>query len=344
VRIYQRATGGPWWVGFTDSKGNYVRQSLGTRDQSEAQRKAYEIALGKAEGKTLVGEKAEVTSLIDQFLKQHRQLRPRSHKRLQGQLKMIRKRLGKRSVIDRDFRGAVKAYRAKRLEEGRAVRTVNAEVSALRQVIVWARDVYPDLENPLADLRRLRVPRTEARALGPSEVRRLLAALRTPEERLRVGLFLYTGFRKSEGIHLWWSHVDLERGVISIEPHEGFVPKNGEPRLVPICPALERILQSAPRRSTYVLTTQGGRPFVADDGNPLTRWVQRLYRRAGIAVTKGMGLHTLRHTYCSHLARQNIRAEIRAKLVGHRTLAVQDVYSHTFEQDALEAGRGLRYA
>ncbi len=41
--------------------------------------------------------------------------------------------------------------------------------------------------------------------------------------------------------------------------------------------------------------------------------MQRAYKRAGIKVTKGMGLHTLRHTYCSHLARMNVRAELRAK-------------------------------
>ena len=48
--------------------------------------------------------------------------------------------------------------------------------------------------------------------------------------------------------------------------------------------------------------------------------------------------------YCSHLARQNVRAELRAKLVGHRSLAMQSIYSHTFQNDALEAGKGLAYA
>jgi hypothetical protein len=38
-----------------------------------------------------------------------------------------------------------------------------------------------------------------------------------------------------------------------------------------------------------------------------------------------MGLHTLRHTDCSHLAMQNI-------------------YTHTAQEDALAAGREFKYA
>jgi integrase len=344
VRIYQRFPGGPWYVAFTNSLGKYVRRSLQTKDHSQAKRMAFSMALGVVDGKALAGEEATIAVLIEKFLSQPHTLRPKSRTRQEGLLKSIKANLGHFEITHPRFRAKVRSYRAERINHGRAVRTVNSEVSALHQVILWALDIYPGLTDPLAGLKRLKVPRLESKALEPDEVRKLLSALRTPDDCLRIGLYLYTGMRKAEGTNLWWCHVDLENDVITIEPHEGFSPKNGEPRIVPICPELKRILEEAPRRSTYVLTTRDGKPFLADDGKPLTRWVKAAYKRAGIKVTKGMGLHTLRHTYCSHLARQNIRAELRAKLVGHRTLSMQSIYSHSFQEDALEAGKGLEYA
>jgi len=344
VRIYQRLPGGPWWVAYEGKSGRYVRQSLNTKDYSEAEKKAYTLALGLAQGHAVVGDEATVERLVRKYLEQPHTLRASSRKRLESVLKSVMARMGNQAVTNAGFRAAVKAYRALRVNNGLSVRTANYEVQALHQVITWALDLYPGMTDPLAGLKQLKQSHKESRSLDSDEVQRLLAVLKTPEERLRAGLFLYTGMRRAEAIHLMWRHVILDKRVISIEPHEGFVPKNGEARLVPICDALNNILRSAPRRGKYVLTTLRGRPFHADNGNSLLRWMQRLYVRAKIKLTKGMGLHTIRHTYCSHLARQNVRAELRAKLVGHRVLAMQNIYTHTAQEDALAAGREFKYA
>jgi integrase len=185
----------------------------------------------------------------------------------------------------------------------------------------------------------------EARALTLAEVRKVLAVLRTPEPRLRFGLFALTGIRRGEGTHLRWSSVDSERGVIRIEPYEGWQPKTGEPRVIPICRELQRMLKAAPRRSIYVLTTKQGRPFFADNGTPLLRWFKNVYRRAGLERPEELNVHSARHGYISRLAQLGVRVELRAKLAGHRSLSMhQDVYTHTEVTDALEAGRRLHYA
>jgi hypothetical protein len=44
------------------------------------------------------------------------------------------------------------------------------------------------------------------------------------------------------------------------------------------------------------------------------------------------------------LAQQGVRGELRAALVGHRTLAMQDRYTHTEQDDAMQAGKRLSYA
>ena len=344
MQIYQRARGGPWWIDLRAADGRRIRRSLGTRDHGLAERMAYDMALGIAEGKALVGDEARVKVLIDTFLEQPHNLRPRSRERQVRICERLKAQLGNLKVTDRGFRTAVKGYRANRVSEGRAARTANHEVNVLHQVIKWAMDVYAGLIDPLSGLRRLRVKSVEMRALNVQEVARLLSVLETPEERLRVGLYLYSGMRRGEGTHLRWSDVDLKKGLLHITPHGGWSTKNGEARSVPICEALERILKEAPRLGIYVLTTRDGKPMWSDNSTPLLRWIRRRYKRAGLTNWEKLGVHTLRHTYCSHLARQNVSREVRAKLVGHRTVEMQDIYSHAFEEDVLEAGKGLRYA
>jgi len=168
--------------------------------------------------------------------------------------------------------------------------------------------------------------------------------LRTPEERLRFGLYVLTGMRRGEGTHLRWISVDLENAVIKIEPYDDWQPKNGDARVIPICPELAQILMAAPKRGPNVLVTRKGNPFHSDNGNSLMRWMRRVYRRAGLADWEDLGVHTLRHTYCSRLAQMGIRAELRAEIVGHRTLAMQDRYTHTEIDDALQAGKRISYA
>ncbi|MHC4916990.1 MAG: tyrosine-type recombinase/integrase, partial [Planctomycetota bacterium] len=131
--------------------------------------------------------------------------------------------------------------------------------------------------------------------------------------------------------------------VIRVEPDGDWLPKNGEARVIPVCPQLEAILREASRRSLYVLNTCEGKPYHGDGGNPLLWWFKRLYRRAGIGDWKDLGVHTLRHTFCSRLAQLGVRSELRAAIVGHRTLAMQNLYTHTEQEDALDAGRRLRY-
>jgi len=335
---------GVWYVRWQDASGRDHKKSLRTRDYTEAKRMALRMELGLLEDTPLIGEESTVNSLVEWFLKRPHNLRPRSRTRQEQALRRVVKGLGKFSVNDPGFRGKVKLYQASRVKDGAAASTVNQEVGALKQVLNEAIDCFEGLVNPLVGLKRVRGRSQVKRGLTTGEVRNVLAVLRTPDEWLRFGLFVFTGMRRGEAIHLQWSSVDLDRGVIFVEPHDGWQPKNGEARAVPICRELKRILQDAPKRSLYVLTTRDGQPFHADNGNPLLRWFKKLYKRAGIKDWKSLGVHTTRHTYCSRLAQMNVRSELRAAIVGHRTLAMQNVYTHTEEQDALDAGRKVNYA
>ena len=334
---------GVWYARWKDAAGRDRKKSLGTRDWSEAKQLALKMELDVLEGRPLVGDESKVEWLCEWFLKRPHNLRPRSRIRQEQALKRIRQSLGSCSVTAPGFRGQVKAYQTSRVKAGAAASTVNQEVGALKQVLGEAADCFPDFVNPLLGLKRTRGPRAKRRALTTAEMTRVLSVLRTPGDRLRFTLFAFSGMRRSEGTHLRWHNVDLEAGVIRIEPDGDWQPKNGEARNIPIPKQLEAILREAPRRSLYILTTHEGKPYHRDGGNPLLWWFKRLYRRAGIKDWKDLGIHTLRHSFCSRLAQMGVRSELRAAIVGHKTLAMQNLYTHTEEDDALDAGRRLNY-
>jgi site-specific recombinase XerD len=72
--------------------------------------------------------------------------------------------------------------------------------------------------------------------------------------------------------------------------------------------------------------------FYASEGRTassyqLRTWFQAAQRRAGLPVTTG-GLHTLRHTFCSHLAMRGAPAEAIQELAGHSDLSTTLRYMH----------------
>jgi site-specific recombinase XerD len=68
----------------------------------------------------------------------------------------------------------------------------------------------------------------------------------------------------------------------------------------------------------------------SDDGSPLTqRLVQRLVARsARRANLRSVGVHVLRHTFCSHLAMKGAGARAIQELAGHRDLSTTQRYMH----------------
>src|SRR6476620_2930050 len=72
------------------------------------------------------------------------------------------------------------------------------------------------------------------------------------------------------------------------------------------------------------------RVVCSEDGSPLTQrltqgLVARAARRAGLS---NVGVHVLRHTFCSHLAMRGAGARAIQELAGHQDLSTTQRYMH----------------
>lgn len=126
---------------------------------------------------------------------------------------------------------------------------------------------------------------------------------------------------------LEWSHVDLSKRQLRIERSEWkgqvTIPKGGRMRYVPMTARLA----SALREHRHL---KGNRVLCSSDGSPLTqRLVQGLIARAARrANLTNVGVHVLRHTFCSHLAMRGAPARAIQELAGHQDLTTTQRYMH----------------
>lgn len=135
------------------------------------------------------------------------------------------------------------------------------------------------------------------------------------------------GLRCGEMMALRWADVDLENRHLCIQRSDWkghvTVPKGGRLRYVPFTIRLVGALKEHRHlRSERVLCH--------DDGESLTqRHVQGFVLRAARAAgLHNVGVHTLRHTFCSHLAMRGAGAKAIQELAGHRDLVTTQRYMH----------------
>ncbi len=140
-----------------------------------------------------------------------------------------------------------------------------------------------------------------------------------------IRLLILTGARLREILHLEWTHVDLQRGVL-------FLPdsKTGQKTIVLNTPAMA-VLSDLPRIGKYVIASDSAGTEDEKPRADLKRPWATVTRRAGL---EGVRLHDLRHTHASYGIGASFGLPIVGKLLGHTQLRTTERYAH-LETDPL---------
>lgn len=158
--------------------------------------------------------------------------------------------------------------------------------------------------------------------LSPDEVRRVLGALTNIKHRAVLSTIYATGARLGEAVHLRVSDIDGQRMVVHIRHGKG-----GKPRMVPMSPALRELL-----REYWRVRRPRGYLFPGDaDGSVLhATGIQKTFQLARLAakVDKPASVHTLRHSYATHLLESGVDLRTIQKLLGHASLVTTSIYTH----------------
>ena len=194
--------------------------------------------------------------------------------------------------------------------------------------------------DPMAGVPQPRLPRSLPRPLPVEDVRRLLEApdVETPSgsrDRAILELLYGSGLRISELTGLDVDDVDLEQGSVRV------LGKGGKEREVPlgsfaadaVTAYLTRgrpALASGVTRGALFLNARGGRLSRQSCARVLTAYV----RRAGI--DRRVTLHTLRHSFATHLLEGGADVRVVQELLGHASVGTTQIYTLVTEQHLRE--------
>jgi len=157
--------------------------------------------------------------------------------------------------------------------------------------------------------------------LNATEVKALLKACDLLKHRLLIGLCYGCGLRCAEVRNLAISDMDIERAMIHVRQGKG-----KKDRMLPMGAMLARgitayIQAEKPRK--YLFEGNNGEAYSQRGA----QWaISQAVKKAGIA--KQVSLHTLRHTYATHLLEQGINILTIKELLGHAHIETTMIYLH----------------
>lgn len=166
--------------------------------------------------------------------------------------------------------------------------------------------------------------------LNATEVRALIKACDLLKHRLLIGLCYGCGLRCAEVRNLTLADVDTERQMVHVRQGKG-----GKDRMVPMGIMLARGIRdyiAAEKPRKFLFEGQDGNAF-SQRG---TQWVvSQAVKRSGIV--KEVSVHTLRHTYATHLLEQGVNILTIQQLLGHAHIDTTMVYLHLAKPSAVIA-------
>ena len=165
-------------------------------------------------------------------------------------------------------------------------------------------------------------PKSLPAVLSRDEVAQLFALVPQPLERLILQTTYACGLRASEVLGLRVTDIDSSRMLLWVRHGKG-----GKDRGVPLSAALLEALRAHWQRlrpKTWLF------PGQTPSGQRSLGALQRVVRRAVLAAgfTKKVSLHTLRHSYATHLLEAGVDVLTIQRLLGHRDLQTTARYLH----------------
>ena len=167
-------------------------------------------------------------------------------------------------------------------------------------------------------------PRREKKlpvVLSKEEVRRIINTPRNLKHKAFLMLTYSAGLRRQEVCQLKIRHIDSERMLIRVVQAKG--AKDRYTILSPVVLHLLREYWKIYRGKEWLFETKPNQPI-----SP--RMAQHIFtdalRKAGI--NKQTGIHSLRHSFATHLLEQGVSLPIIQELLGHTSLKTTSVYLH----------------
>ena len=215
----------------------------------------------------------------------------------------------------------IKSYLLHLIEERKfAAGTVNQVFNALRLL-------YVDLYKKPFVIGSLPRPQKEKKlpdVLNESEIRKLFAGVENLKHKTILMLAYASGLRVSEVVRLQIQDFDGERGLIHIRQAKG-----KQDRFTVLPESLRGQLyaywkQYGLGKSGWLFPSEMRNQHISE--RSIQSVIQRAVKKVGIQ--KHVSMHTLRHSFATHLLEHGTDLRYIQELLGHQSIKTTEIYTH----------------
>lgn len=179
---------------------------------------------------------------------------------------------------------------------------------------------------PALDLFRFRRPRQLPDILTVQEVKTILDAVRVKRNQLCLKIIYACGLRLAEAVSLTVSDIDGARHLLKVCGGKG-----RKDRYVPIPEALIEELRDYWRTHRPISFLFFG---VHKSKRIRRATIQKTFKLVlkEVGITKKVSVHTLRHSYATHLLDGGVGIRTIQEILGHSSLQTTAIYTHLSEK------------
>jgi integrase/recombinase XerD len=217
----------------------------------------------------------------------------------------------------------LRSYQLHLVDHGTSPISLNAAITGLKFFF----DVTLDHAELMAKMQPVRVPQKLPVVLSRDEVARLIVATGNLKHQTALSVAYGTGLRASEVVALKVGDIDSERMTLRVEQGKG--RKDRYAMLSPVLLERLRVWWRVARAQGKML--DGG--WLFPGLNPIeslsTRQLNRAIHAAAAAarIDKRVSMHTLRHSFATHLLEQKVDIRVIQVLLGHKRLDTTALYA-----------------
>jgi len=183
------------------------------------------------------------------------------------------------------------------------------------------------LGKKLSDIRTPKKSNKLPVVLNRNEIINLIEKTENPKHKLIIELLYSTGLRLSECVNLKYSNIDLSEGIGWVRSGKG-----SKDRIFIISEIFKKDLLH------YIENTKSntkGYIFLVNGKKMSTRGIQYAIKTAAkrAGIEKDVHVHTLRHSFATHLLENGVDIRKIQKLLGHSNLQTTQIYTQVSSEE-----------
>ena len=193
----------------------------------------------------------------------------------------------------------------------------NQVVNAIKLFFGIVQHTQIEVENIIRPKKSYKLPNI----LSINEVELMLNSIENIKHKTMLAIIYSAGLRRSELINLRIHDIDRDRMIISIKSAKG-----SKDRIVPLSETVLHLLekyQETYKPKSFLFEGQKGEEY---SETALAEVFHKAKNLAGIA--KIVTLHTLRHSYATHLLEGGTNLRYIQELLGHKNPKTTQIYTH----------------